>query len=57
MQADGAFLTAADANAKLQVPTLHLPAGPLKFVKINDQNTPAAMLGVRNNAEIVSPNA
>jgi len=59
IQADVALLTAAAANANVQVPasTLQLPAGTLQFVRINDQNSPAAMVGVRNNAEIFSANA
>ena len=59
VQADAAVLTAAAAHAQVQVPasTLHLPAGTLQFVRINDQNTPFGMVGVRNNAEIFSANA
>jgi hypothetical protein len=59
IQADGAALPSGAASAQVQVPasTLHLPAGTLQFVRINDQNTPLGMVGVRNNAEIFSANA
>jgi len=59
IQADVAATTPINAKARLRVTRsrLSLPAGRLRILGINQQNTPLAMVAVRNNAEIFSANA